>query len=157
MSCIIFKTSQKEISAEILSKERLENSVKAFNEWYLKNNPASKVEAKLDSEEKIKLIAKSDLKSEDAYLTINRNFTMHPQLIYETPLGAFISNLEEKYGFDDFLNIVFYFLYEVANPDSQWKPYLDILPRQPESIAFNYWKRKTPIEDELLNTPVLSI
>lgn len=150
-------TNQKAISQEIISKQKLETTVKAFNNWYLKLNPSSKVEAKLNSEAKIRLSAKENLKEEDAYLNLNKSLTLHSQLVYETPLDDYVRNLEEKYGFDDYLNIVFYLLHEIANPASRWKPYLDVLPRQPESIAFNYWLRKGPIEEELLNTPVLSM
>lgn len=152
-----FINSTKVISEEILSKDRLQSRVKVFNEWYAKLNPSSKVEAKLSSDNKIHLISKTDLKSEDAYLVLNRNLTIHPQLIYDTKIGTFVRSLEEKYGFDDYLNMAFYLLHEMGNPESKWKSYLDVLPRQPESIAFNYWKRKAPIEEELLNTPILSI
>jgi hypothetical protein len=45
----------------------------------------------------------------------------------------------------------------MGNENSEWKAYLDILPRQIDNFAFNYWERKTPIEEELLHTPFLSI
>ena len=144
------------ISEEVLSRERMYNRVKVFNEWYAKLNPNAKVEAKLSQEGKVHLAAKSDLKAEDSYLTLNRNVIIHPQLIYDTKIGTYVKSLEEKYGYDDTLNMVFYLLNEIGNPESKWKAYLDILPRKPESFAFDYWNRKAPIEEELLNTPVLS-
>jgi len=144
------------ISEEVLSRERTQTRVKNFNEWYAKLNPTAKVEAKLSQEGNVLLAAKADLKSEDAYLTVNRNMIIHSQLIYETKIGTFVKSLEEKYGIDDSLNLAFYLLNEIGNPESKWKPYLDILPRKPESMAFQYWERKAPIEEELLNTPVLS-
>ena len=148
--------TSKVISEEILTTDRLQNRVKAFNDWYAKLNPTSKVEAKLSQDNKIHLLAKTDLKAEDAYMTLNRNLTIHSQLIYDTKPGPFVRSLEEKYGFDDYLNMLFYIIHEIGNPESEWKAYLDILPRQPESISFNYWSRKTPIEEELINTPILS-
>ena len=148
--------SSKVISEEVLSRERMHNRVKVFNEWHAKLNPNAKVEAKLSQEGKVHLAAKADLKAEDAYLTVNRNAIINPQLIYDTKIGTFVKSLEEKYGYDDTLNMAFYLLNEMGNPDSQWKAYLDILPRKPESFAFNYWERKAFIEEELLNTPVLS-
>lgn len=153
---IIIHTNQKLISEEILSLDDLEIRIKRFNDWYFKLNPSSKVGSKLNLDGKIILFAKENLIAGNSYLTINKNLTLHSQLIHETPLNSFIRNLEEKYGFDDYLNIIFYLLHEMSNPNSHWKPYLDILPRQPESIAFNYWKRKIHIEEELLNTPILS-
>jgi hypothetical protein len=148
--------SNSAISEEVLSRERKHNRVKVFNEWYLKLNPSAKVEAKLSQEGKVLLAAKADLKAEDAYLTLNRKDIINPQLIYETKIGSFVKSLEEKYGYDDTLNMAFYLLHEIGNPESKWKAYLDILPRIPESFAFNYWERKAPIEEELINTPVLS-
>jgi len=152
-----FINSEKVIAGEILSDDRLQNRVKVFNEWYSKLNPTAKVEAKLSQDNKIHLYAKADLKAEDTYLTVNRNLTINPQSIYETKIGTGVKSLEEQYGFDDYLNMAFYILHEISNPESKWKPYLDILPRQPNSLAFDYWKRKTPIEEEFINTPILSI
>lgn len=148
--------SNQAISEEVLSRERIHNRVKVFNEWYAKLNPSAKVEAKLSQEGKVLLAAKADLKTEDAYLTVNRNAIISPQLIYETKIGSFVKSLEEQYGYDDTLNMAFFLLHEIGNPESKWKAYLDILPRKPESFAFNYWERKAPIEEELLNTPALS-
>jgi len=159
VSMLIFCSTlnaSKVISEEVLSRERMHNRVKVFNEWYAKLNPNAKVEAKLSQDSKVLLAAKADLKAEDAYLTLNRNMIIHPHLIYETKIGDFVKSLEQKYGYDDSLNMAFYLLHEIGNPESKWKPYLDLLPRKPESFAFNYWNRKAPIEEELLNTPVLS-
>ena len=152
-----FSTSKRIISEETFSPERLQTRVNSFNEWYSKLNPSAKVEAKLSPDNKIHLQAKSDLKAEDTYMDLNRNMTIHAQLIYDTKIGAFVRNLEEKYGYDDYLNMLFYLVNEMGNPESQWKPYLDILPRQIDSIAFNYWKRKIPVEEEFIHTPILSI
>lgn len=154
MTCLV--NSSKNFAEEVLTVDRLQNRVKAFNEWYEKLNPSSKVEAKLSQENKIHLQAKENLKAEDAYLTLNKNLTIHSHLIHDTKISTFVKNLEEKYGYDDYVNMLFFLLHEMGNPQSEWKPYLDILPRQIDSIAFNYWKRKQPIEEELLNTPILS-
>jgi hypothetical protein len=81
---------------------------------------------------------------------------IHSDLIYQTKLGSIIKVLEEKYGYNDYVNLVFFLLNEMSNPESQWKPYLDLLPRRPASIAFKYWERKSWIEDELLHVPILS-
>ena len=60
------------------------------------------------------------------------------------------------YGYNDYANIVFYLMNELANPESEWKPYLDILPRQIKTPAFKYWEKKAWLEEELLNIPILS-
>lgn len=77
-------------------------------------------------------------------------------LIYDSKLGPLMKVLEEKYGYNDYVNMVFYLLLEMGNPESQWRPYLDILPRRPSSISFKYWEKKSWLEDELLHVPILS-
>jgi hypothetical protein len=148
-------SSERIISSEILSEDRLKGRVEKFNEWYSKINPSSKVEAKLGSDKKLHLVAKSNLKAEDTYMTLDKNLTINPDLIYKTKMGSLVRDLEETYGYDDFLNMVLYLLHEMGNPESEWKAYLDILPRKIDNLAFNYWERKGPIEEELLHTPFL--
>ena len=144
------------ISEEIISKDGMNNRIKNFNNWYSKFNPSSKVEAKLGEDNKLHLVAKSTIKAEENYLTFDRNMTISPELVYATKIGEFVKELETNYGYDDFLNMVLYLVHEMGNSESQWKPYLDILPRKIDNLAFNYWDRKTPIEEELLQTPFLS-
>ena len=142
--------------SKILSEERFNARVQKFNEWYKSFNPSSKVEAKIGEDKKLHLVAKSNLKVEEAYISLDKNLTIHPDLIYKTKIGSFMKELEQNYGYDDILNLVFYLIHEMGNPDPEWKPYLDILPRKLDNLAFNYWERKTPIEEELLHTPFLS-
>jgi hypothetical protein len=82
---------------------------------------------------------------------------IHSDLIYNTPFGSAMKVLEGKYGYNDYVNLVFFLINEMGNPQSEWKAYLDLLPRKPASIAFKYWEKKAWIEDELLNVPILSI
>lgn len=148
--------TQKIFHDEILSPDRLNNRIKAFNAWYEKLNPTAKVEAKLGEDKNLHLVAKAQIKAEESYLTINRNLTIHADLIYNTKIGSFVKDLEETYGYDDLLNMVLYLVHEMGNPESEFKPYFDILPRQLDNLAFKYWERKGPIEEELIHTPFLS-
>jgi hypothetical protein len=147
---------EKIFSEENISEERQNNRIKSFNDWFNKLNPTSKVEAKIGNDKKIHVFAKSAIKSEENYLTFDRNMTINPDLVYTTKIGTFVRELETNYGYDDFLNIVLFLVHEMGNAESQWKPYLDILPRKVDTLAFNYWKRKAPIEEEILHTPFLS-
>ena len=144
------------ISEEVISEEIFNNRLNTFNDWYSKLNPSSKVEAKLGKDQKLHLIAKSEIKAEENYLTISRNMTINPDLIYTTNMGEFVRDLENDYGYNDFLNMVLYLIHEMGNSNSQWKPYLDILPRKVITLAYKYWDRKSGIEEELLHTPFLS-
>jgi hypothetical protein len=141
---------------ELFSEDRMINRVKNFNEWYQQFNPSSKVEAKYGEDKKLHLIAKSPIKAEESYLIISKNHTINPNLIYSTKIGSFVKELEENHGYDDHLNMVLYLVHEMGNPESQWKPYLDILPRKIDNLAFKYWEKKGPIEEEILHTPFLS-
>jgi hypothetical protein len=145
---------------EVISEDRIQTRIKNFNEWYQNFNPqSSKVEARLTEDPefmRIGLYAKEDLKTDDSFLKINKSKMISYKHIYDTPLGGVIKKLEAVHGFDDYVNVLFYLLHEMNNKNSQWKPYLDLLPRQPTSLAFKYWERKSWIEEELLNTPFLS-
>jgi len=80
-----------------------------------------------------------------------------PNLIYDTKFGEFMLEVESKYGFDDFTNLIIYLIEEMHNPDSKWRPYLDIIPRNPVSICHNYWNISRAVEPEILQLPIASI
>lgn len=85
-------------------------------------------------------------------------------MIYDTKLGPLFTELESKYGYDDYTNLAFYLLNEIGNKDSIFKPYLgklsivkkDILPRQPLGAAFKYWSFANEFEKEVPNMPIIS-
>ena len=144
---------------EVISPERLQNRLNTFNDWFQKQTGNSKVEARLTRDPqwtRIGVFAKEALNEGDLYLTLERNKLIKADLIYDTKIGPIIKGLEETYGYDDYTNMVFYLLHEMSNQDSQWKPYLDLLPHQLTSVVFQYWTRKTWVEEELANTPTLS-
>lgn len=152
--------SKRVIWEEVISKERLESRLQTFNDWYSKFNGGEvNVEAKFTNnpeQTRIGLFAKKNFQAEEVYLTVDRSKMIKADLIYDTKIGPLIKSLEEQFGYDDYTNFVFYLLHEMNNKDSVWKPYLDLLPRQPTSIAFKYWDKKFWIEEELINTPILS-
>jgi hypothetical protein len=151
--------SKRIIWDEVISPERLQNRLNTFNDWYSKFTGNSKVEAKFTKDPewtRIGLFAKQNLIEGESYLTIEREKLIKADLVYDTKIGPLIKNLEQTYGYDDYTNMVFYILHEMNNKDSQWKPYLDLLPNQLTSVVFKYWTRKTWIEEELINTPTLS-
>lgn len=158
--CVTFIQSSRVIFDEVISTERLQSRISTFNQWYEKQSGNSKVEARLTSDPqwtRIGLFAKDELKEGEPYLKLERSKLINADLIYDTKIGSLIKNLEQTYGYDDYTNMVFYLLHEMSNKDSQWKPYLDLLPRQFTSIVYDYWNRKNFIEEELINTPSLSI
>ena len=153
-------TSKKVIWDEYISQERLSQRVQSFNKWFSEFTGKNyKVEAKMTDDpswSRIGLFAKEEIKLDEEYLLLERSKLIRADQIYDTKLGGIIKELETKYGYDDYTNMVFYLLHEMNNKESQWKPYLDLLPRQPTSVAFKYWDKKNWIEGELVNTPILS-
>ena len=151
--------SKRIIWDEVISPERLRNRIDTFNEWYTKFSGNTKVEARLTEDPewtRIGLFAKQNLNEGETYLNIERAKLIKADLVYDTKIGPFIKNLEQTFGYDDYTNMVFFLLHEMSNKESQWKPYLDLLPHQLTSIVYKYWTKKTWIEEELINTPTLS-
>ena len=152
--------SKKVIWEEVISPERLRTRLTNFNKWYADfTGKEPKVEARLTEDPdwtRVGLFAKSNIQADEVYLTIDRSKLIKADLIYDTKVGSLIKALEEQYGYDDYTNFVFYLLHEMNNKDSEWKAYLDLLPRQPTTIVFKYWDKKAWVEEELLHTPILS-
>ena len=117
----------------------------------------------------VKVFALEDIKVgfiikqfDQAYFSLNKNFSLTSDMIYESRLGQFVNDLESKFGYDEYTNLALFLLNEIGNKDSIFKPYLgkylyylDILPREPTSIAFKYWDYNI-IEKELPNMPIIS-
>lgn len=78
------------------------------------------------------------------------------QLSEYPKLEAVVNETMEINGFDDYMNILIIFLEEFFNPESKFKPYFDILPRQLLTLAFKYWDRSKVIEKEIGQFPINS-
>lgn len=48
--------------------------------------------------------------------------------MYDTKLGDFLKELEQKYGYDEYTNLALLILYKIGQSDNSFKPYLGILP-----------------------------
>jgi hypothetical protein len=161
---LIINVSSRIISDEQISIDDLKTRITAFNKWYKQFNPSAKVEAGLTKDNKLGLFATEEIKVRikdlikkgENYLFLERKHIIDHRLVYDTKIGPLIKKAEQERGYSDYTNNIFYLLHEMDNPSSQWKPYLDLLPRQPSSLLFNYWKIRGPIEEELPHTPVLS-
>ena len=62
-----------------------------------------------------------------------------------------MKELEKTRGYDEYTNIALFLIHEINNPSSKFKPYLDILPRKLNSLAFKYWDESDKIEKEFEN------
>ena len=145
---------------EVISHDRLKTRIASFNEWYPKfTGKQHKVEARMTDDPnwtRIGLFTKENINLDDVWLSADRNKMIHADLVYETKIGEVIKGVEQIYGYDDYTNMLFYLLHEIDNKDSQWKPYVDLLPRQLTSVVFKYWDKKNWVEEELIRTPILS-
>jgi hypothetical protein len=89
-------------------------------------------------------------------LNFEKKHAIHASLIYDTKIGPILKKIEAEAGYDDLVNLALYLLHEIDNSNSQWKSYLDLLPRQPSTIIYDYQNRKYFVEDQLKGAPILS-
>ncbi len=149
-SSIQFKIREQEITTEELTKRIL-----AFNTWYHQLNPQSKhLEAKLMPDNTIKIITNEPIKENDVYFSVKREGFIRNIDVYDTKYGESIHEMEETFGYDDITNYVIWLISEIHNPESKWKPYLDLLPLKPAGLVADYWTNKTWIEQELKHTSI---
>ena len=148
-------TSSIQIREEVISNEELEKRVVKFNQWYHELNPETKhLEARLTEDGTIKLFTNQKINENDFYFTVNKQQMIRNIEVYNTKYETTLQELEETYGFDDIANFAIMLISEIHNPESKWKPYLDILPRTPLSLLNDYWNTKTWIEETLKNTSI---
>lgn len=95
---------------------------------------------------------------------MDKNHTICGKDVYDTKLGDFLKDLEQKYGYDEYTNLALLILYQIGQNDTPFKPYLgklpykkDIIPRQPPGVAYNYWSISNQFETEATNMPIISI
>jgi hypothetical protein len=139
-----------------VSPQDLEAKVKIFNDWYHQINPNSLgLSLKLNEQlGNIILVSNSEINEDDVYFLTSTENVIRFDNIYSTPLGETLKEVEETFGFDDVTNFALYLIYEIHNPDSKWKPYLDILYSSPVSLIEDYWNNKKWVESELKNTSI---
>jgi hypothetical protein len=68
-----------------------------------------------------------------------------------------IRTIEEKHGQDEITFMILFLLDELKNPNSAWKPYLDLLPRQLPGLAFRYWTKNKAFENGVKTMPIIGI
>jgi hypothetical protein len=66
-----------------------------------------------------------------------------------------IRSIEEKHGQDEVTFMVLFLIEELKNPNSLWKPYLDLLPRQLPGVASRYWTKNKVFEKEVRTMPII--
>lgn len=156
---LVLSTRSINISQEEVTQEELIKRIKTFNDWYHKINPSSShLEAYIDHESNIRLKTNKELKTDDILFNGERKKNIITSIdIYENSKYAeTIQSIEETYGFDDITNLTLFLLIEKHNPNSYWKPYLDILPSQPKTLLWNYWNNKKTIEPKFNNSSIIS-
>jgi hypothetical protein len=155
---LIYSISCFNITEEVVSREELQWRVNRFNRWLntinlVKNN---KLEIKINANNEIGVYATEDIEEDEVIAEIDQDYELQAEGVQTTFINQFIKELEEKWGYDDFVNILFYALHEIKNPNSKIKPFLDLLPRRPNNLAFDYWGRSKKFEDEFENMNIMS-
>ena len=76
--------------------------------------------------------------------------------LHSTKYAEVMKETEQNYGYDDLVNFSLILISEKFNPESKWKPYLDLLPPKPSGLLFDFWNNKPWMESTFKNLGVLS-
>lgn len=154
---LFISTSTKTIYEKLNSSQIQENLVK-FNKWFQEktntlNNPS--VELRVTSDGSIGVFSTKDFNKDDLLFAFSTELVLSAESIYTGKYSDFVKDLEKKYGYDELTYFVILLVEEFYNPNSHWRPYLDILPRIPLSPIHDYWNNSKWLEPELMGSTVL--
>lgn len=103
--------------------------IERFNKWMDDVGCESKVETAHIPGFRLGLIAREDIEEGENYLAVPWLSLIHEESILKTSsVGQQFSELKLKYELDTFHYLMLFFLRELDQPDSYWRPFLDILP-----------------------------
>lgn len=157
IALVIFSSiNTNNIQDEVISTEELSKRVTVFNDFYHKLNPSSKHLELRVVDGSVKLFTNKDVNENEEYLVIDREQMIDNEYIYRTKYAETIEEIEEMYGFDDMVNYALSLLIEKFNPDSKWKPYMDILPTKIDNMLDGFWEKRKYTEDILKGTTLVS-
>lgn len=154
---LFISTSTKTIYEKLSNDQIRENLVK-FNKWFQEktntlDNPS--VELRLTSDGSVGVFSTKDFNKDDLLFTFSTQLVLSAESIYTGKYTEFVKDLEKKYGYDELTYFVILLIEEFYNPNSHWRPYLDILPRIPLSPIHDYWNNSKWLEPELMGSTVL--
>lgn len=104
----------------------------AFREWIRKGAPNSRIgelwDVTWDTEFGSGVVAKKDLKEGEMFLSIPRKLILSEDTVYSSPVGA-VLKADRLCQSMPSLSLSVFLALERRNPTSEWKPYIDVLPR----------------------------
>ena len=141
---------------EVISLTDIKSNAIKFNFWMnqnIKNNP---FELKVDTEGKYSVIVTRDLEGNDNVVEVKSDILISSDKIYLSEKYAeFIKELEQKYGYDEITYFAIFIISEYFNPNSEYRAYLDIIPKKPSTPTYNYWDIANQIEPEILGSSII--
>lgn len=143
------------INDEDPTVEEMQAKALAYNIWAdhaIKNNP---LELKVDDSGKYYVTNKVDFEGNSKIYEIESEFIFTTEKIYQTNFSDFIKELEKKHGYDEVTYFSIYLISEYFNPESKFKPLLDVLPKIQPTPAYDYWNRSKQIDEHLIGYSVL--
>ncbi len=156
MTILICQVTCLNIADQSIDFEGLQERLNKFNKFYHELNPSSVNLQLKHTYGKVRLVTLKELEEKENYLTIKPDQMITQDYIYTTKYGKTLNEIEEIYGYDDLLNFAFSILHEYFEPDTKWKPYIDILPFQPRNTVYDFWNTKKWAEPILKGTSVIS-
>lgn len=158
MSILACMVCEQYVIREItLSSIELKERISKFNIWIKEIAENAVAEAELTEIEEIVFKASSDLTSENSLLQIESDYIVDTESIYGSisSLREFVAELDKKYTLDDSVYFILYLISEYFNKSSKIRAFLDLLPTQLPSPAFNYNDTKLELNNELARTVLL--
>lgn len=152
---VISTYCKKVISDEVVSVAQLRLNVSKFNQWMVSLYPNNPFEVRVNMEGKYSVHATQDINETNKVFSFENKHLMSITKVHDSKYGSFIKEMQEKYGYDEQTFFAIFIISEYYNSNSLFRPYLDILPKKPSTLAFDYWNRKSIIEAHLAGTLVL--
>lgn len=115
-----------------LSSEDRKARGAAFTKWLSANAPNSLLGDRFDFTWNVAegsgVVARRDMKAQEAFIRIPRKVMMTSTQAIASDLGKYLKS-DQMFGTMPNLMLAIFLMFESLNPDSFWKPYIDVLPR----------------------------
>eukprot|EP00826_Nyctotherus_ovalis_P025624 TRINITY_DN1987_c0_g1_i5.p1 TRINITY_DN1987_c0_g1~~TRINITY_DN1987_c0_g1_i5.p1 ORF type:complete len:565 (+),score=157.58 TRINITY_DN1987_c0_g1_i5:256-1950(+) len=115
----------------------------AFTAWMKENGTRfSKIEVRYYGPDYRGVHTMKELREEEVFLTIPKSLIITSQKGKETPLGAKVLKASLDLNWDYLVYINIFLLTQFHDPNSFWKPYMDVYPRDVSTFPIFYTKEE---------------
>lgn len=139
----------------VIDEKEQKARISKFNSWIKEVASIVVVEADLNELNEVVFRPKSDLNAMDRLIEIDSKYCIDSDSIYgSSSLKEFVTELDKKYTLEDSIYFIIYLVDEYFNKNSKIRAFLDLLPTNLPSPAFNYDGIKHELNNELSKTVI---